>query len=913
MLITLCYLYLWARWGPCSAGLIRRTVRRLYRTKCSFTFCSSSGCGSSFSSFGCTRFTLHQQAPHLPLCKREAPGFSDEIICLRVGDKVFFTGETQSLDDLNKWTLFIVSHFSYLEQLVEDEHITFVTEGIFIQTSSSQAVTCSAKKIVKWSDFCSPLAFKTGKPYILFAEASIDNFSSLGIAFLEDRLQMDNGMVPQKIVSVNLKKSALKELKLAPGTKEEKKAGQIQTSELSQDSLFENIDKSQVETADSAGSGDQEMNQEKCKLQKTNGYHEELEQLSEKEGDTSEHHHLHLSSCHECLELENSTIESVKFASAENIPDLPDDYSGSVEEVSGDNITGNMQRVNLTGKPPNILIYLGSDSKKVKFEEIKSVIMDCVDINAYTIYQLLEKQVLTVPWVDNALLLIIAESEPISDAVSKQFLAFMSKGGKILGLSASFTFGGVKLKSKNEIRDTIQTLVFSKDKNNEIKLNALASGKIFEVDISEKLNPIKPLGYFDSLDKDMMIVHLSYGNNGGEAILSQAHLEVNIKSLCRPKEDFSLLKISNTRRYDVLVEILKLLGLSCELSTIPSLTPLYLLSSDKILHNTFLELLRRNMITEGLITSSKVSLKFVSSCTENMEITPLLIPVVTDTEAFSSENFSFERYKQNLDTRILGKIVLFSEVTSTTMNLLDGLMYKTPQEMGLIAIAAQQIQGKGRGGNTWLSPVGTALSTLHVIIPFTSKLGQRIPFIQHLVSLAIVEAVRSIPGYQEIDLRLKWPNDIYYSDLMKLGGVLVNSTLTGDTFHILIGFGFNVNNSNPTVCINDLIMEYNKTMNTTLEPLNGDCLIARSVTILENLINIFQEKGPNGILPMYYKYWVHSGKQVRLGNDEGPLVWIVGVDDSGFLQVYEEGKDVITVHPDGNSFDMLRNLIIPKQ
>lgn len=71
------------------------------------------------------------------------------------------------------------------------------------------------------------------------------------------------------------------------------------------------------------------------------------------------------------------------------------------------------------------------------------------------------------------------------------------------------------------------------------------------------------------------------------------------------------------------------------------------------------------------------------------------------------------------------------------------------------------------------------------------------------------------------------------------------------------GFGFNVNNSNPTICINDLIMEYNKTMNTTLELLNVDCLIARSVTILENLINIFQEKGPNGILPMYYKYWVH--------------------------------------------------------
>lgn len=55
-------------------------------------------------------------------------------------------------------------------------------------------------QLVKWSDYCLPLAFKPGEPYILFAEASIDNFSSLGIAFMEDRLQMDNGMVPHKIM-----------------------------------------------------------------------------------------------------------------------------------------------------------------------------------------------------------------------------------------------------------------------------------------------------------------------------------------------------------------------------------------------------------------------------------------------------------------------------------------------------------------------------------------------------------------------------------------------------------------------------------------------------------------------------------------------------------------------------------------
>ncbi|XP_066476952.1 biotin--protein ligase [Tiliqua scincoides] len=903
MLITLCYLYFWARWGACSAGLIRRTVRRLHQSRCSFTF----SC--------CPGPRCPRQAPHRqPALRRQGtPRPSEERVCLRVGDKVFFTDDTQPLDDLKKWTLLIVSPFSYSNKIFEAEHIAFVTESTSVQSDSSQAVACSTEKVVKWSDYCSPLAFKPGEPYILFAEASIDNFSSLGIAFMEDRLQMDNGMVPHKIVSVDLQKSALEALEqLTVSTKKEDYVKKIQPLELTQDSTVETAAK--PEAAVCAGSGEQEEQTMECILQKTNEHHKQVEHLPENEIGTGDHHHLHLSSCHECLQLESSTIESVKFASAENIPDLPDDYSGSLEDDNDAYLARDLKRINLTGMPPNILIYVGSDGDKVKFEEIKSVVIECVDINAYAIYQLLEDQVLSVPWIDNSLLLVIATPEPISDAVSKKFQVFMSKGGKILGLSSSFIFGGIRIKSKNELADTVQTFVFSKTKNNEMKLNVLASGKMFENEITEELSPVKPLGYLDNADKDMVIVHLPYGNTGGEAILCQTHLEANVKNLSSQRQnDFRSLKISNAKRYEVFIEILTLLGLRCGLSKVPPLTPIYLLSADKEVNHYFLEWLGGNVNEEGFIASSKVSLKFVSSCDTGIEVTPSHMPVVTETEAFLSENFSLERYKQNLHTQNLGKVVLFAEVTSTTMSLLDGLIFKVPQEIGLIAIAVQQTQGKGRGRNSWLSPVGAALSTVHITIPSSSQLGQRIPFIQHLVSLAVVESVRSLPGYQDIDLRVKWPNDIYYSDLMKLGGVLVNSTLMGDTFHILIGCGFNVNNSNPTICINDLIIEHNKTKNTNLKPLSADCLIARSVTVLETLINTFQEKGPNGVLPLYYKYWVHSGKQVQLGSDEGPVAWIVGVDDYGFLQVHEEGKGVVSVHPDGNSFDMLRNLIIPKQ
>lgn len=54
----------------------------------------------------------------------------------------------------------------------------------------------------------------------------------------------------------------------------------------------------------------------------------------------------------------------------------------------------------------------------------------------------------------------------------------------------------------------------------------------------------------------------------------------------------------------------------------------------------------------------------------------------------------------------------------------------------------------GRGKNTWLSPLGCAMFTLGVQVELSSRLGHRIPFLQHLAALAVVEAVCTLPGYQ---------------------------------------------------------------------------------------------------------------------------------------------------------------------
>ena len=51
----------------------------------------------------------------------------------------------------------------------------------------------------------------------------------------------------------------------------------------------------------------------------------------------------------------------------------------------------------------------------------------------------------------------------------------------------------------------------------------------------------------------------------------------------------------------------------------------------------------------------------------------------------------------------------------------------------------------------WLSPAGCMMFSLHVQFPFESNLGQRLPFLQHIASLAAVEAIKAKPGYEVLD------------------------------------------------------------------------------------------------------------------------------------------------------------------
>lgn len=80
----------------------------------------------------------------------------------------------------------------------------------------------------------------------------------------------------------------------------------------------------------------------------------------------------------------------------------------------------------------------------------------------------------------------------------------------------------------------------------------------------------------------------------------------------------------------------------------------------------------------GLLTLPKTCLKVVSNC--ELQNGPLLpescVTLLTDSkEAQRWELFNMETYSKNLKTRVLGRTVLYAEVVTSTMDLLEGYTF----------------------------------------------------------------------------------------------------------------------------------------------------------------------------------------------------------------------------------------------
>ncbi|XP_063433359.1 biotin--protein ligase-like [Mytilus trossulus] len=753
--------------------------------------------------------------------------------------------------NLTEWTTYFALEPNQYDKSSED--VWVLVESIRPEDAQEYMKEEEAKNMkTNMLDLGRPIAWKTGPPFGIIMKCSQENFVAMCVAFSDLALSTDEDLIVQKVLSIDVEGHASN---LVQKTDEEC-------------SMMNNFDE-----ATEVG----RCSNESMASSRSVGNMEEV-----LDGD------------------DNDEIDSI----ATNEDDLQkmmgeSGYGEALSEMIPMPAVFIPPDQSHTSKPPNVLVYAGKKDSARKFQNIKSVFEQCINTDCYILYHLKHDQVASIPWADNCALLVVS-CDNLYDRVDAAFLQFIEQGGKVISFGSSLDSDFVP---RRELRTHPDISVVDYEKWKKV---TLLCGRYCYL----PQESVKDLMCIQSLcqDKDgqAMIVDIKPKAEGqGRAILSQVLLDQDPTDIAATVEMFNILKESNSVRLEMLSSLLKRMGYNCDRDQTPIYTPAYLLAKNKDLKSSIMSSIEKRL-TEGKLKSTSLTLKFISPG-EVVLATKDLLPVVSSDPG--KIPFNEALYWKNLSTKRLGNTVFYTDVIHSTMPVLESLQFSCPDNNGLITISSVQTKGQGRGDNLWLSPAGCAMFTIHVCLPLSSHLGKAASFLQHLTSLAVVEGIRTLPGYQDIDLRLKWPNDIYYSDKMKLGGVIVRSTTMNGHLHALIGCGYNVSNKNPTICVNDVINSYNNDKKTKLPELSVEQSIARTVTVMEELIDQFQREGYNSFCKSYYKRWLHSNVKVRLQMEKGKEVTIVGLDEFGYLKTIDENKKTIIVHDDGNSFDMMHNLI----
>ncbi|KAF5954928.1 hypothetical protein HYC85_007784 [Camellia sinensis] len=151
------------------------------------------------------------------------------------------------------------------------------------------------------------------------------------------------------------------------------------------------------------------------------------------------------------------------------------------------------------------------------------------------------------------------------------------------------------------------------------------------------------------------------------------------------------------------------------------------------------------------------------------------------------ESFRINLFLNSLSTTRFGRFLIWSPRLSSTHDVVSHFWAAISAEIpiGAVCVADAQFKGRGRSKNVWESPKGCLLFS------FTIQMedGRVVPLVQYVVSLAMTEAIKDVcvkNGIPPLEVRIKWPNDLYLNGL-KVGGILCTSVYKSKKFNVSAG------------------------------------------------------------------------------------------------------------------------------
>lgn len=228
------------------------------------------------------------------------------------------------------------------------------------------------------------------------------------------------------------------------------------------------------------------------------------------------------------------------------------------------------------------------------------------------------------------------------------------------------------------------------------------------------------------------------------------------------------------------------------------------------------------------------------------------------------------------------EIEVHSLIDSTNSYLLRRLSNQLSQ--GQVCLAEFQSAGRGRRGRQWISPFG---SQIYLSMYWYLEQGLSAAMgLSLIAALAVSDAIYEVTNIQ---VQLKWPNDIYLGGV-KLAGILID--LEGQALepsHSVIGIGLNLNM--PSKAAEKIDQSWTDLQRHSSNIIDRNVLSAQLIYHLMKRLEQHQSEGLLSMLDEWHAQDFYMGKRVKLQTGERVTKGICrGVNAQGALLLETDGQ-----------------------
>ena len=251
--------------------------------------------------------------------------------------------------------------------------------------------------------------------------------------------------------------------------------------------------------------------------------------------------------------------------------------------------------------------------------------------------------------------------------------------------------------------------------------------------------------------------------------------------------------------------------------------------------------------------------------------------------------------EQLIDDGIIASAVYREVTESTNSDALAELQAGGVDDQLLprLYLTDRQTAGRGRQGNSWISPADAI--TLSLVVQMDAS-HPSAAALSPAVGVAVARAIeyRCAP----CRVALKWPNDLCAhwmapgrssSELYKLGGILIE-TAASVVRRTVIGIGLNLGGS-PELSSPGHLSPASLAQVTSRSVCRESLLAALAESLFEMLNELVDD--PAGLIDQYRQRCVLTGKDLSLSR-HGEIVtgYCTGITDDGSLELFVDGRRI---------------------